>query len=140
MLKLDEQIAQLQLYASNMRRVKVQANLVDNCNDGLEEGLESESIELEALALHKSREHLLDSCASSHMTRKKSRLSSYQSDYSHSGVSTASGTHLPIIGRGTLRVDSNKEIKSILYVPRLTKNQLLVKKTILFKFSCDFHI
>lgn len=39
---------------------KVQANLVDDCIDGLEDGLDSELVELEALALHESKEYLLD--------------------------------------------------------------------------------
>lgn len=128
MKKLDEQIAQLQLRASNIRRVKVQANLVDDCNDNddQEEGLDSESIELEVLALHESTEYLLDFDASSHVTGNRSTLSSYQPDYSHFGVFIASGTLLLVIGKVTLRVDSSKEIKPILYVPGLTKNILSI--------------
>ncbi|OAE25703.1 hypothetical protein AXG93_4368s1630 [Marchantia polymorpha subsp. ruderalis] len=117
-------IAQLQLRASNMRRVKVQANLVDDCNDKVKEGLDSEFVELEALALHESIKYLLDSGANSHVTGNRSTLSSYQPDSSHSGVFTASDTGLPITGKETLRVDSSKEIKPSLYVQGFTKNLL----------------
>lgn len=102
MKNLDEQTTKLQLCASNMRRVKVQANLVDDCNDSVEENLNSESVELEALALHESTEYLLDSGVSSHVTGNRLAFSSHQPDFYHSRVSTTRGTCLPVIGKGIL--------------------------------------
>lgn len=104
----------------------MQANLVDKCDDGLEENLDNESIELEDLALQKSKKYVLDSGASSHVISNRSTLISYQLDSFHSSVSIASETRLHFIGKVSLRVDSSscKEIKPILYVSDVTKNLL----------------
>lgn len=56
------------------------------------------------------------------MTGDKTTLSSFQSTVSRSGVSTANGIRVAVVGQCTLHVDVNKEIKPILYVPGLMKN------------------
>lgn len=112
-----------------MRRVKVQANAVLEQDDSGDNLADYESVDLEAnIAIRKSQNYLLDTGASSHVTGDKTTLSSFQPTVSRSGVSTVNGTRLVVVGKGTLHVDANKEIKPILYVLGLTKSLLSVGK------------
>jgi hypothetical protein len=43
-------------------------------------------------------------------------------------IKTASGTTLSIAGHGVAKLGSNKELKQVLYMPRMCKNLLLVGK------------
>jgi hypothetical protein len=128
--KLDEQIAQMQIRAATLRGAKHQVNLVESDLEVPGELLPCEQVELEAnfAGFEAHRDYFIDSGASSHVTGDRSTLSSFQPIASTSGVSTASGARLPVVGKGILHVEANKSIKPILYVPGLTKNLLSVGK------------
>jgi hypothetical protein len=107
-----------------MGRSFIQANLVEQ--------QESLSIEMPVEANYTNFNDIqplvLDTGTSSHVTGDRNILSDYQPISLATGFSTANGARLSVAGTGTLRVDDNKELTPLLYVPGLTKNLISVGK------------
>ena len=120
----------MQVCAATLRGAKRQVNLVEGNLDVPGKLLPCEHVELEAnfARFEAHRDYFIDSGASSHVTGDRSMPSSFQPTTSNFGVSIASGARLPVVGKGILHVEANKNIKLILYVPGLTKNLLFVGK------------
>lgn len=74
----------------------------------------------------RSSDWIIDSGASSHVSGTKDAFSNLNMPGSSGSVSTASGSKLPIIGQGTVHVDTNKSISNVLYVPGLQRNLMSV--------------
>lgn len=70
----------------------------------------------------------IDSDANTHVTGSKALLHDFIPCDGHATIMTASGTRLPILGRGNVITKKNKEIANILYVPGLKHNLISVSK------------
>ena len=70
---------------------------------------------------------IIDSGATDHMTFDSRQVSPLKSSSQHS-VSTANGTLIPIIGEGSLSLTNTLNLDSVLVVPSLNYNLLLVSQ------------
>jgi hypothetical protein len=74
-------------------------------------------------------EWLIDSGASTHVTRDKNLLTSVQEVApGHSNIRTAGGKIFPISRQGIAQLKRNKAVKQVFYIPELRNNLLSVGK------------
>lgn len=77
---------------------------------------------------------ILDSGASDHMTGDASILSNYNTSTRNHTVKIADGTLSKVEGSGSVTINKDLTLKSVLYVPKLDCNLLSISK-----FTRDFH-
>lgn len=75
-----------------------------------------------------SQTWILDSGASTHISRDKSSFTSLSDNSATSNVLTASGSGMPVSGSGCISLSKNKTISDVLYVPSITRNLLSIGK------------
>ncbi|KAG6521029.1 hypothetical protein ZIOFF_018095 [Zingiber officinale] len=71
---------------------------------------------------------IIDSGASDHMTNSLKLLKLYSPCLENKKVKIADGSFSPIAGKGSVQISENIDLKSVLYVPKLTCNLLSVSK------------
>lgn len=131
--KVDEQIAQLQIRASNLRRHKTQAFITELDADedySADNASDHSTEEVEANITQSDQDWFVDSGASSHITGSRRALTNFapaMPSTSNSSVSTANGARLAVAGQGTVTLYNNK-VNKVLYVPGISKNLVSVGK------------
>ncbi|CAM6096996.1 unnamed protein product [Calypogeia fissa] len=129
--KLEREIKNLQMRHSEIKKGIHQANITETIEpegDFYEEDSKEQVVELNLTEFCQTQyrdDWLIDSGASSHVTGNRTTLSQMsRSPASH--VTTASGSHIPIAGKGSVKFNKNKAVSKVLYVPGVTRNLLSV--------------
>lgn len=85
---------------------------------------------MEAMLSHldSRQDWVLDSGASTHMSRDKTSFDSFQRTAETSNVLTANAMKMPVAGSGCISFSANKALPEVLYIPTISRNLLSIGK------------
>lgn len=93
----------------------------------MEAGMEATITELDSTS-SPAHSWVLNSGASTHISRDKSNMSELRPTTAPLFVTTANGTKMPVLRTGCTPISSNNKLSNILYIPSMTRNLLSIGK------------